>query len=101
MKLLSIVVPCYNSQEYMEHCIESLLPGGTEVEILIVDDGSRDDTARIADRLAAAHPDVIRAIKKMPATAAPSTRVSPMQPVCFSRWSTATTGWMRTPTGAF
>ena len=62
MKLLSIVVPCYNSQEYMEHCIESLLPGGTEVEILIVDDGSRDDTARIADRLAAEHPDVIRAI---------------------------------------
>ncbi len=62
MKLLSIVVPCYNSQDYMEHCIESLLPGGKEVEILIIDDGSKDDTAKIADRLAARHPDIIQAI---------------------------------------
>ena len=38
MKLLSIVVPCYNSQDYMEHCIASLLPGGSQVEILIVDE---------------------------------------------------------------
>ncbi len=62
MKLLSIVVPCYNSQDYMEHCIASLLPGGSQVEILIVDDGSKDGTAAIADRLAAEHPDMIRAI---------------------------------------
>ena len=27
MKLLSIAIPCYNSQDYMAHCIESLLPG--------------------------------------------------------------------------
>lgn len=47
----------------MEHCIETLLPGGDEVEILIVDDGSvKDDTAAIADRLEAAHPGIIRAI---------------------------------------
>lgn len=40
MKLLSIAVPCYNSEGYMRNCIESLLPGGDEVEIIIVDDGS-------------------------------------------------------------
>lgn len=40
MKLLSVTVPCYNSQEYMRHCIETLLPGGEEIEILVVDDGS-------------------------------------------------------------
>ena len=40
MKLLSVAIPCYNSENYMRHCIESLLPGGDEVEILIVDDGS-------------------------------------------------------------
>ena len=49
MKLLSVTVPCYNSQDYMRHCIETLLPGGEEVEILIVDDGSKDGTAAIAD----------------------------------------------------
>ena len=51
MKVLSIAVPCYNSAAYMDHCIETLLHGGDEVEILIVDDGSvKDNTAEIADR---------------------------------------------------
>ena len=62
MKLLSIAVPCYNSEGYMENCIRSLLVGGEEVEILIVDDGSKDRTAEIADRLEAEHPGIIRAI---------------------------------------
>ena len=53
MKLLTIAVPCYNSEAYMEHCVESLLPGGNEVEILLVNDGSKDRTPEIADRLAA------------------------------------------------
>lgn len=48
MKLISFVVPCYNSQEYMRHCIDTLLPGGDQVEILIVNDGSSDNTAAIA-----------------------------------------------------
>ena len=51
MKLLSIAIPCYNSEACMRNCIESLLPGGNEVEILIVDDGStKDNTAQIADQ---------------------------------------------------
>ena len=41
MKLLTFAIPCYNSAAYMRNCIESLLPGGDEVEILIVDDGRR------------------------------------------------------------
>lgn len=41
MKILSIAVPCYNSQDYMEKCVDSLLKGGEDVEILIVDDGRR------------------------------------------------------------
>ena len=51
MKLLTFAVPCYNSAAYMEKCVASLLPGGEEVEILIIDDGSTDETAEIADRL--------------------------------------------------
>ena len=52
MKLLSIAIPCYNSEAYMEKCIESLLKGGEEVEILVVNDGSSDRTAEIADAYA-------------------------------------------------
>lgn len=62
MKLLSFAVPCYNSEAYMEKCIESLLPGGKDVEILIVDDGSSDRTAEIADAYAERYPGIIRAI---------------------------------------
>lgn len=47
----------------MRHCIDSLLPGGDEVEILIVDDGStKDRTAEIADEYEAKYPDICRAI---------------------------------------
>ncbi|NWQ40341.1 glycosyltransferase family 2 protein [Bacillus sp. EB106-08-02-XG196] len=62
MKLLSIVVPCYNSQEYMRYSIESLLPGGECVEILIVNDGSVDQTAEIANEYARKYPTIIKAI---------------------------------------
>lgn len=62
MKLLTVVVPCYNSAAYMQHAIDSLLTGGEEMDILLVDDGSTDETGAIADRNAAAHPGVIRVI---------------------------------------
>ena len=62
MKLLTFAIPSYNSQDYMEHCIESLLPGGEDVEILIVDDGSKDNTAEIADSYERKYPGIVRAI---------------------------------------
>ena len=50
MKLISFAIPCYNSAAYMRKCIESVLPGGDDVEIIIVDDGStKDNTGEIAD----------------------------------------------------
>ena len=49
MKLLTIAIPCYNSAAYMDRCIESLLPGGDDVEILVINDGStKDNTLEIA-----------------------------------------------------
>lgn len=46
----------------MEKCIESLLKGGEEVEILVVNDGSSDRTAEIADAYAEKYPTIIKAI---------------------------------------
>lgn len=62
MKLLTVTVPCYNSQDYMEKCIQSLLPGGNRVEIIIIDDGSKDNTGKIADEYARKFPDIVRVI---------------------------------------
>ena len=62
MKLLTFAIPCYNSQDYMEHCINSILPGGDDVEILIIDDGSKDRTAEIADDYEKRYPGIVRAI---------------------------------------
>lgn len=62
MKLLTITVPCYNSQDYMEKCVNSLLVGGEDVEIIIVDDGSSDRTAEIADQYQEKYPTIVRAI---------------------------------------
>lgn len=62
MKTITFVVPCYNSAEYMEHCIETLLPGGNDIEIILVDDGSTDDTPAICDRYAAAYPSIVTVI---------------------------------------
>ncbi len=62
MKILSIAIPSYNSQDYMRNCIECLLPGGEDVEILIVDDGSVDDTGAIADEYEKNYPGIVRAI---------------------------------------
>ena len=64
MKLLSVTIPCYNSQEYMRKAIESVLVGGNEVEILIIDDGSSDDTLKIAKEYEKKYPHIVRAIHK-------------------------------------
>lgn len=61
-KILTFAVPCYNSEAYMSKCIDSLLPGGEDVEIIIVDDGSTDGTAEIADKYADRYPEICRAI---------------------------------------
>lgn len=62
MKLLSVAIPCYNSQEYMSHAIETLLTGGEDMEIIIVNDGSKDNTKEIADEYAKKYPSIIKAI---------------------------------------
>lgn len=62
MKLLTFAIPCYNSENYMENCIRSLLPGGDDIEILVIDDGSKDRTGEIADAYERSYPGIVRAI---------------------------------------
>lgn len=62
MKLLSVAIPCYNSAAYMNHAIDTLLTGGEEMEIIIVNDGSSDDTQRIAEEYQTRYPSIIKVI---------------------------------------
>jgi len=64
MKTISFAVPCFNSAEYMRACVDSLLVlDEGDIEIILVNDGStKDNTAEIADGLAAEHPGTVRAI---------------------------------------
>lgn len=62
MKLLTVAIPCYNSQEYMEKSIRSALNGGDRVEVIVVDDGSTDDTLKIANKYQEKFPDIVKVI---------------------------------------
>lgn len=62
MKILTVMVPCYNSQDYMEKCIDSLLTQKDDIEILIINDGSTDGTGKIAENYEKDYPDCVKAI---------------------------------------
>ena len=64
MKLITFAIPCYNSEKYMNKCIDSLLVCKDDIEIIIVDDGSKDKTAKIADDYQKKYPETIKAIHK-------------------------------------
>ncbi len=64
MKYLTITVPCFNSEEYLERCMDSLVIGGERVEIIVVDDGSTDQTGNIADSYQSWYPDIVRVVHK-------------------------------------
>lgn len=64
MKYISFTVPCFNSQEYMRKCIDSLLKGGSDVEIIIINDGSKDGTLEIANEYLEKYPDIVRVVDK-------------------------------------
>lgn len=60
--LVSVCIPSYNHAQYLPYCIESILAQTyPNVEIIIVDDGSKDDSLKIAEEYAAKYPDLIRA----------------------------------------
>lgn len=64
MKFISFAIPCYNSEAYMDKAIESILKGGEDVEIIIVNDGSKDGTSAIAKQYEEKYPTIIKAVDK-------------------------------------
>ncbi|MBQ5327291.1 MAG: glycosyltransferase family 2 protein [Oscillospiraceae bacterium] len=63
MKLLSVAIPCYNSRAYMHNAIESCLVLGEDVEIIVVDDGSRkDNTFEIGKKYEQQYPGIVKCI---------------------------------------
>ena len=66
MKLLSIIVPAYNMEEYLAQCVESILrtPSLAAVEVVVVNDGSKDKTLRIAQQYAERYADTVRVVDK-------------------------------------
>ena len=63
--MISVIVPVFNTQDYLEDCLRSIL-GQTwqRLEILVVDDGSSDRSGEIADRLEKQYPEKIRVFHK-------------------------------------
>ena len=60
---VSALVPAYNADAYLGQALDSALAQRfADFEVVVVDDGSTDDTGEIADRYAALHPDRIRVI---------------------------------------
>lgn len=62
MKLLTVAIPCYNSQDYMEKSIRSALTGGDRVEVIVVDDGSKDNTLKIAKKYQEKFHDIVKVV---------------------------------------
>ncbi|MDD6090093.1 MAG: glycosyltransferase [Clostridiales bacterium] len=60
---LSIIVPVYKVEKFLGECVDSLLAQTLDdYEIILVDDGSPDNSGRIADEYASAYPDRIRVL---------------------------------------
>lgn len=63
--MVSFIVPVYNTSKYLNRCLESILcQKGADFEILLVDDGSTDNSGEMCDAYAENYPDIVRVIHK-------------------------------------
>jgi len=65
-KILTVVVPAYNIQDFLPHCLESFIGAGVprDLEVIVVNDGSTDGTEAAALRFEKRFPDCFRVISK-------------------------------------
>lgn len=66
MKILSLVIPAYNSEKFLDKCIQSMLHSNVlqDIEIIVVNDGSTDRTPEIAASYCNRYPDTVRLINQ-------------------------------------
>ena len=63
-KLLTIIIPAYNMQEYLPRCVDSLITAIDKLDIIIVNDGSTDNTIKIANKYQKKYPKSITVVNK-------------------------------------
>lgn len=63
-KILSIIVPTYNMQDYLNRCLQSLIVDSQLLEVLVINDGSKDNSLSIALEYEKAYPNIFRVIDK-------------------------------------
>lgn len=62
MKLLTVAVPAYNIAEYLPQCLDSVIDD--DLEVLVINDGSTDDTEAVAKEYESRYPGIFRVITK-------------------------------------
>lgn len=62
MKLITFGIPCYNSEAYMKHCIDTILKAKEDIEIVIINDGSKDNTLKIAKEYEKEYKGIIKVV---------------------------------------
>ena len=66
-KILSIIVPTYNMEKYLQNCLDSLLLSEKQMqdyEVWIINDGSKDRSSEIAHSYELRYPDTFRVVDK-------------------------------------
>uniref|UniRef100_UPI00402A164D glycosyltransferase family 2 protein n=1 Tax=Prevotella sp. TaxID=59823 RepID=UPI00402A164D len=66
-KILTIVIPAYNSSKYLERCLDSLILDPEYmflIQVLVVNDGSKDNTSEIAHKYSEKYPESIFVVDK-------------------------------------
>lgn len=62
--LLSVVVPAFNARDYLSRALDGFTASDSRVEVIVVDDGSSDDTAAIAEQYVNGYPSVFRLVRQ-------------------------------------